>query len=83
MQNLSDYLSTISLMTYFAVFAGGVAASFTPCVYPLIPIIVGVIGTAKEKSQWRNFILSFIYVLGVALTFSILGIFAAMTGRLL
>lgn len=82
MENISSYLSNISILTYLFVFAGGVAASFTPCVYPLIPIIVGVIGSSKERSRWRNFILSFSYVLGMALTFAILGIVAAVTGRL-
>ena len=68
-------------MNYFTVFLAGVATSFTPCVYPLIPIIVGVIGSAKENSSRRNFILSFTYVLGVALTFSSLGLVAALTGK--
>lgn len=82
MENFSHYLSNISVMTYLAVFVGGVVTSFTPCVYPLIPIVVGVIGSSKEKSRWRNFILSFSYCLGMALTFAILGAVAAMTGRL-
>ncbi len=69
-------------MTYLIVFAGGLAVSFTPCVYPLLPIVVGVIGGAKEKSRWRNFILSFSYVLGMAVTLSILGLIAALTGRI-
>lgn len=82
MEDISSYLTNISAMTYLAVFIGGLAVSFTPCVYPLIPIIVGIIGSSKEKSRWRNLILSFSYVLGMALTFSILGMMAAMTGRL-
>ncbi|HIE44515.1 MAG TPA: hypothetical protein EYP78_06970 [Candidatus Omnitrophica bacterium] len=82
MENISNYLSNISFLSYLVVFIGGVATSFTPCVYPLIPIIIGVIGSSQEKSKFRNFILSFSYVLGIALTFSILGMVAAMTGRL-
>lgn len=82
MENIQNYLTNISLLTYIVVLIGGVAVSFTPCVYPLIPIIVGVIGTAKEKSKLKNFILSFSYVLGIAVTFSILGMAAAMTGKL-
>lgn len=58
------------------------AVSFTPCVYPLIPIIVGIMGSAGEKSRRKNFILSFIYVVGMAVTFSMLGIVAATTGKL-
>ena len=82
MENLPAYLNNISLITYLIVFIAGLAVSFTPCVYPLIPIVVGVIGSSKEKSRRRNFILSLSYVLGMALTFSLLGMAAAMTGRL-
>ncbi len=80
MENIQSYLTNISPLTYIVVLIGGVITSFTPCVYPLIPIIVGVIGARKEKSKLRNFILSFTYVLGIAFTFSILGMIAAMTG---
>ncbi len=82
MGTISNYLTDISIMTYLVVFLGGLAVSFTPCVYPLIPIILGVVGSSRNKSRGRNFILSFSYVLGLALTFSILGLAAAMTGRL-
>ena len=82
MGDLSNYLTNISVITYIAVFIGGVATSFTPCVYPLIPIIMGVIGATKEQSKLRNFILSLSYVAGVAFTFSLLGVFAAMSGKL-
>ena len=82
MVNIQHYLTNISPITYVVVLIGGIATSFTPCVYPLIPIIVGVVGTAKEKAKWKNFILSFSYVLGIAFTFSILGMIAAMTGML-
>ncbi|MFH1837332.1 MAG: cytochrome c biogenesis protein CcdA [Candidatus Omnitrophota bacterium] len=82
MYNIARYFENISIITYIAVFAGGVVASFTPCVYPLIPIIVGVIGSTGEKSKGRSFVLSLGYVLGMAVTFSFLGMMAAMTGRL-
>jgi len=82
MENIQNYLTNISLTTYIIVLIGGIAVSFTPCIYPLIPIMVGVIGAAKEKSKLKNFILSLSYVLGIALTFSILGIIAAITGKL-
>ena len=58
------------------------ATSFTPCVYPLIPIIVGVMGSSGDKSKLRNLLLSFGYVLGMAITLAALGVVAALTGRL-
>jgi thiol:disulfide interchange protein len=82
MENFAQYLSNISVVTYLIVFVAGVATSATPCVYPLIPIIVGVLSSSEEKSHWRNFFLSFSYVLGMAFTFSILGIISVLTGRL-
>ena len=73
---------TPSLGVYFSVFVAGVATSFTPCVYPLIPMIMGIIGASQEKSRLRNFVLSLSYCLGLALTFSLLGLIAALSGSL-
>lgn len=66
---------------YLFVFLGGVALSFTPCVYPLIPVILGYIG-AKGGSGLRGFTLSLAYVSGIAFTYSFLGLFASLTGKL-
>lgn len=75
-------IETLSFLTYLAVFAGGAALSFTPCVYPLVPVVIAVIGASGESSRKRNFLLSLIYVLGMALTFALLGVFAAAAGSL-
>lgn len=56
--------------------------SLTPCVYPLIPIIVGYIGTSSSGSKFKGFLLSLVYVTGVAITYSILGLFASLTGTI-
>ena len=82
LNNLSIYLEGHSLLAYFSVFIGGLVISFTPCVYPLIPIIVGYIGGQKEKSRTKAFFISLIYVLGMAVTYSILGVMAALTGKI-
>jgi thiol:disulfide interchange protein DsbD len=65
---------------YIAVFFAGVLVSFTPCVYPLIPISVGCISAKSGKSKVKSFILSLVYVTGVAITYSILGIIVSLTG---
>lgn len=62
------------------VFIGGVLLSFTPCVYPVIPITVAYIGARSGGSRWRGFNLSLVFVLGLALTYSALGVVAAATG---
>lgn len=65
------------------VFLVGFATSLTPCVYPMIPITLAVLGArAKGQSKLRSFSLSVIYVLGIATTYSALGVFAASTGSL-
>lgn len=65
---------------YLAAFIGGVFVSFTPCVYPLIPISAGYIGVISKGSRLRGLILSLVYVTGVAITYSGLGLFASLSG---
>ncbi|MBM3321399.1 MAG: protein-disulfide reductase DsbD [Candidatus Eisenbacteria bacterium] len=68
--------------TYVAVFFAGILLSFTPCVFPMIPITLSIIGARGEKGALRNFLLSLIYVLGMALTYATLGLVAATTGAM-
>lgn len=81
-QNLNQYLSESSPLAFVAAFLGGIGASLTPCVYPIIPILLGVVGAKSAEKKSRGFFLSLIFVLGMALTYSSLGIFAALTGTL-
>jgi thiol:disulfide interchange protein DsbD len=67
---------------YLYVFMGGVALSFTPCVYPLLPVTVGYIGISAGGSKLKGLFLSFIYVSGLALVYSVLGLVAALTGKM-
>lgn len=61
-------------------FIGGVLSGFTPCVLPLIPITLLIIGV-KPRGNWRaNFGLSFLLVLGMSITYAALGIIAASLG---
>lgn len=62
------------------VFVAGLLASLTPCVYPLIPITIGVFGARDSDSRLQSFGLSLVYVLGIAVTYSILGVIAAIFG---
>lgn len=65
---------------FVVAFLGGLLVSFTPCVYPLIPISAGFIGIESGGSRLRGFALSFVYVTGIAVTYSILGLLASLTG---
>jgi cytochrome c-type biogenesis protein len=73
-------IKDISPFTYFIVFIGGVFTSFTPCVYPVIPVTVGYIGANSAGTRKKAFLLSLFYVFGVSFTYSILGAIAALGG---
>ena len=69
-------------VNYFAAFFGGILVSLTPCVYPLIPITAGYIGVRSAGSRLKGLTLSLAYVTGIAITYSILGLVASLTGKL-
>ena len=64
------------------VFIGGLLLNLTPCVYPMIPITIGYFGAQSEGNSGKTFSLALLYVLGLALVYSTLGVFAAFTGNL-
>ncbi|MFH1777287.1 MAG: cytochrome c biogenesis protein CcdA [Candidatus Omnitrophota bacterium] len=80
--NLEFYLNSASLLAYLVVFVAGVFTSFTPCIYPILPITVSYIGAESAGSRMRGFLLSVFYVLGTAVTYSVLGAVAALSGKL-
>ena len=76
------YLQTSVLLSLLASYLGGVLVSLTPCIYPMIPITVGVIGSTNlNGSKTRGFLLTLTYVAGMAITYTALGLFAAATGQ--
>jgi thiol:disulfide interchange protein DsbD len=82
LQGLEGYLSASPFLAYIAVFLSGVLTSFTPCVYPMIPITIAYIGGRSGESRLKGLFLSIFYVIGMAATYSALGAFAALTGKL-
>jgi len=80
--NLSLYLQGSAILAFVAAYLGGLVISFTPCTYPLIPVTVGIIGAQGSSSKLRGFLLSLFYVLGLAVTYAVLGAVAALSGRL-
>jgi cytochrome c-type biogenesis protein len=66
-------------------FLAGVLTSLTPCVYPMIPITAAIVGSTSigvAPSRGRIVALTFTYVLGLALVYSALGLFAGLSGTL-
>jgi thiol:disulfide interchange protein DsbD len=78
---LQGQLEAGSVAAVLVVFAAGVLTSFTPCVYPMIPVTVTYIGGAASGSRRRAVRLSLVYVLGLSLVYSALGIATAMLGK--
>jgi thiol:disulfide interchange protein DsbD len=62
------------------VFLGGLALNLTPCVYPLIPITVGYFGGQSEGSSARLAGMGALYVLGLSVTYSIIGVATSLSG---
>ncbi|KXW55747.1 protein-disulfide reductase DsbD [Ferrovum sp. PN-J185] len=64
-------------------FAFGLLLSLTPCVFPMVPILSGIIaGQGSDITKLRAFWLSITYVLGMSVTYAIAGVIAGLTGTL-
>ena len=84
---LADALAHRPLVAFATLFGAGVVTSLTPCIYPMIPITVGVIAgsSAAEgaaSSRRRTAQLTLVYILGLALFYALLGLLAGLTGSL-
>ena len=80
LSQLNTYLQGAPLLALPAAFLAGVLTSFTPCIYPLIPITIGIIGAKSSQTRKRGFLLSLVYVLGLSLVYAALGAIAALSG---
>lgn len=95
MQSLTDFLSSLlslqegnitfgrAVTSILIAYLGGILSSLTPCVYPMIPITVSVVGGIGEKKLfWREVALrGMAYVGGMAVVYSFLGVLAGITGK--
>lgn len=71
--------SSIWIRLLFA-FLLGLLLSLTPCIYPMIPITIGILAHGEKKSLLQNFFGSLCYAFGVSTTFAFLGLLAAFAG---
>jgi len=81
LKEFGELLEQGSALAIPIAFVGGLVASVTPCVYPVLPLLIGYMGSTGEKSRRRMFLLSSLYAVGMALTFTALGAVAALIGR--
>ncbi len=78
----NDLADRSILLFLIGVFFAGLALNLTPCVFPLIPITVGFFAQQAKNRSGGTFWMAFAYVMGIAFTYSVLGVVAALTGQL-
>jgi cytochrome c-type biogenesis protein len=69
-----------SFSLYVLMFGGGFIASFTPCMYPVLPLTVGYLGNQAGANRLRVFLLSLSLVTGLAVVYAVLGAVVAAAG---
>lgn len=79
-EQIASYFAKSSFLVVISFFALGLLIAFTPCVFPLLPILITVIA-GKNISHKRSFMLAFSYILGGAFVYAIAGIIAASLGH--
>lgn len=67
-----------ALVAFFLI---GLALNLTPCVYPIIPITVSYFGGQQARSRSASFVSALFYLLGIALSFALLGLVSSMAGK--
>jgi len=80
---LEEVFGTNPVLGLGASFLAGVVVSFSPCIYPLIPITLGVVGAASASTKFKGFFISLVFVLGISLVYTILGVASSLFGILL
>ncbi len=79
---LASYLTDKPTQAIFAFFIAGLLLAFTPCVFPMVPILSGIIaGQGDSLTTMRAFWLSLVYVLAMAVTYTIAGVLAGLFGQ--
>ena len=76
-------LQTASLLAFILAFLGGILTSLGPCNIATIPLIVGYVGGSHNLNRSRSFSLSLTFAVGLAITFMLLGVVAALIGGLI
>ncbi|MFO8052502.1 MAG: cytochrome c biogenesis protein CcdA [Candidatus Omnitrophota bacterium] len=80
---LEQLFQSSPLIGLAASFLAGILVSFSPCSYPLIAVTLGIVGTTSLNSRIKSFFLSLLYVSGIVVVYTVLGLVASLTGVLL
>src|SRR4030043_1233731 len=82
LNQLSQSLTDNPLLAYLGVFVGGLLSSSSPCVLATIPLVIGYVGGYSEGDRRKAMLYSLTFILGLSITFTILGAIASLVGGL-
>lgn len=77
-----QYLQNSNPLVFLMVYLAGVITSFTPCIYPVIPLTIAYFGAQTDKSRKDLFLLIITYITGMSIVYAAMGMIAAYTGSL-
>ena len=80
-ETIPNALNEGGLLILILVFLGGLMTSLSPCILSMLPVMLGYIGGLEKPTKAKGFITSVSFVLGLAVTFAILGIAASLLGK--
>jgi cytochrome c biogenesis protein CcdA len=83
LDNTQTLVTTNPWLAFVAVFVGGALTASNPCVLAMIPLVIGFVGGYEGISGWKkSFGFSLVFVFGLAVSFTLMGVTAVMLGRL-
>ena len=82
LNHLSQSLTENPLLAFLGVFVGGILSSSSPCVLGTIPLVIGYVGGYSEGDRRKALLYSLIFILGLSITFTVLGAIASLVGGL-
>ncbi len=83
MQNIGTIIQNQQGLAFIAVFIGGLISAASPCVLAAIPLIIGYVGGYSEGNKKKAVMFSLVFVLGLSITFTLLGAAASVMGQFL
>lgn len=81
--NIQHIIQTQHGLAFVAVFVGGLISAASPCVLAAIPLIIGYVGGYSEGNKKKAALFSLVFVLGLSITFTMLGVAASVMGQFL
>lgn len=83
LENIQQIIQNQHSLAFVAVFIGGLISAASPCVLAAIPLIIGYVGGYSEGNKRRAALFSLVFVLGLSITFTLLGAAASVMGQFL